>query len=137
MKVMKTPHNALTKVCTKCSDEKPATADYFGYTKLNTFQSWCRDCMNEYLRNYHFISRFGITREERNNLIRQQNGLCAICQRKKKLGVDHNHKTKSIRGMLCNSCNAWIANIREDLKLVKRAYKYLQKDQIGTVDVST
>ena len=45
----------LTKICTKCKKELPATAEYFYRTKnakcgLNT---WCKKCCKSYLKEYY------------------------------------------------------------------------------------
>ena len=62
-------------------------------------------------RNADLKSRYGITTKEYEALYKQQNGCCIICERHQtelnsKLAVDHCHKTKHIRGLLCRSCNA-------------------------------
>ena len=48
--------------------------------------------------------------EEADKIIAIQNGLCAACGRaptgrKKRLMIDHDHKTGRVRGALCNRCN--------------------------------
>jgi hypothetical protein len=51
----------------------------------------------------------------REKILKKQNGLCAICQQiPEKPCLDHHHKkrvkgTGLIRGVLCNSCNVFIA----------------------------
>lgn len=64
------------------------------------------------------ISRFklyGITREQYVRLSREQNHRCFICGRLERkgfsLGVDHDHKTKSIRVLLCLGCNRMAGRI--------------------------
>lgn len=45
-------------------------------------------------------------------LIKQQNGLCLICQRyfvnlkSREICLDHNHKNGKIRAVLCRGCNS-------------------------------
>jgi hypothetical protein len=70
-------------------------------------------------------------------MLKAQGGLCAICrepeQRKHpngrtwELGVDHDHHTGRIRGLLCAHCNTAIALLREDRALFEAAIKYLEK----------
>lgn len=42
-------------------------------------------------------------------LLEAQGGKCALCPRvpspKRRLDIDHNHKTMKIRGLLCSRCN--------------------------------
>jgi len=62
-------------------------------------------------------------------LLELQNGRCAICQIKptsRRLHVDHHHKSRKIRGLLCGKCNQAIGLLNEDLKLFDAAKKYLE-----------
>ena len=67
-----------------------------------------------------------------------QNNLCSICGKKEIakhsktgttniLSIDHCHKTKKVRGLLCKKCNSAIGFFEDDLDIVKKAVKYLQK----------
>ncbi len=62
----------------------------------------------------------------------QQDGRCAICKNQPsmkstwhRLIIDHNHKTKEIRALLCRQCNAGLGNFRDDVVLLSRALTYL------------
>jgi len=64
-------------------------------------------------RNRYLLKRFGITDEQYFDLLRAQEGRCAVCKRtassfKRQLAVDHDHSTGEIRGLLCLYCNRWI-----------------------------
>lgn len=53
------------------------------------------------------------TMELYNNLFRAQQGRCAICrvsqtQLTRRLAVDHDHKTREVRGLLCIRCNSMV-----------------------------
>lgn len=62
-----------------------------------------------------------------------QDGKCAICGKgpggmsntKKRLVVDHNHKTGKIRGLLCGSCNIGLGHFKDNVEILKSAIKYL------------
>lgn len=48
--------------------------------------------------------------KERTEFFKKQKGKCAICGKhqnefKKRLNLDHNHKTLQLRGLLCYYCN--------------------------------
>ena len=56
-------------------------------------------------------SRFGITVEQYYEMLKEQDGKCAICginYGKRKFCIDHCHKTNKVRGLLCNGCNVGI-----------------------------
>lgn len=56
----------------------------------------------------HHGTRPPITQERYEEMLKAQNGVCAICQQpqaRQSLAIDHNHKTGAIRGLLCNACN--------------------------------
>lgn len=63
-------------------------------------------------------------------LYRQQKGCCAICgvhqsELKKRLSIDHDHKTKTIRGLLCGNCNLGIGLLNEEVQVLQNAILYL------------
>lgn len=64
----------------------------------------------EKVRNDRFMLTFGITLDDYNDMYTSQNGCCALCGKhqvefKRRLAIDHDHKTGEIRGLLCLSCN--------------------------------
>jgi hypothetical protein len=81
---------------------------------------------------------YGITGEEYAALLRAQGGVCFICHRKpgkKRLAVDHDHKTGAVRGLLCanneNGCNRGVvanleAAVDGGLAAARRAVEYLE-----------
>jgi hypothetical protein len=81
------------------------------------------------------MSKFNMTLEEYNKILVKQNGACAICgkipqgvdryREAKSLCVDHNHRTKKNRGLLCDLCNRALGQFQEDIKILKSAIKYL------------
>ena len=78
--------------------------------------------------------RFGLTEKEFLYLLGMQNGLCAICKRtpehqkcKRKLSVDHDHKTNKVRGLLCDCCNRALGLFQDDINVLSGAIRYLKK----------
>ena len=41
--------------------------------------------------------------------------------------IDHDHKTERIRGILCNSCNKGLGFFKDDVELLEKAKKYIQR----------
>lgn len=78
-----------------------------------------------------------LSMNEFNRLLEKQNRVCAICskvesQQTKKgtiraLSIDHCHKTKKVRGLLCKKCNSGIGFFQDNPILIKKAYKYLME----------
>jgi hypothetical protein len=73
----------------------------------------------------------------------EQEGLCALCGKAeiattregnlKRLGVDHNHITGRVRGLLCTNCNMALGNFLFDIegtKLLYKAIEYWRKYEI-------
>lgn len=67
--------------------------------------------------------------KEREEFYRKQDGRCAICEKpqsyfKRRLNLDHNHKTGKLRGLLCYRCNKFIVG-RHTYDTALRLLKYL------------
>ena len=79
-------------------------------------------------------SRKGITLEGKKQLIIEQKNLCAGCleplnSNLSKICVDHDHKTKQVRKLLCNPCNLSLGLMQENpnkIKLLARYAEYCQ-----------
>jgi hypothetical protein len=81
-------------------------------------------------RNEHLRHTYGITLDDYNQMLFNQNGCCAICQKhhtefKYSLYVDHCHDTNQVRGLLCHLCNSGIGYLKDDTKILKQAIIYL------------
>lgn len=78
----------------------------------------------------HIAKTYGLTPEEYMEIYRYQGGKCYICERatgaRKKLAVDHDHKTGFVRGLLCGTCNRKVlGHLRDDPLAFKRGMNYL------------
>lgn len=80
-------------------------------------------------KNSYLKGLYGITLRQYNDLVRKQGGVCAICQlppNGERLGVDHDHATGQIRGLLCRHCNKALGSFQDDPHLVQQAADYLK-----------
>jgi len=85
-------------------------------------------------RNHRLLINYGLNEIEYNKLFVKQNGVCAICFEKEKvlirgkvppLSVDHDHKTKKVRGLLCSRCNLILGGSNDNIKILENCIKYL------------
>jgi hypothetical protein len=70
-------------------------------------------------------------------MLTEQVGVCAICGEAEiaknargdvlPLGVDHNHKTKKVRALLCKKCNTLLGVACESPAILRAAIEYLEK----------
>ena len=84
----------------------------------------------ERVRHLNLVRDFGITLDEYNKLLVNQNESCAICHKHqdefdRALAVDHDHKTGKVRGLLCASCNNGLGRFKDNKDLLSEAIKYL------------
>jgi hypothetical protein len=73
---------------------------------------------------------YGVSEGLYQTLLDKQDGRCAICGRlpdKRKLGVDHNHETGEVRGLLCQQCNHAIGLLGDDPQRLQAAIDYLKQ----------
>lgn len=72
---------------------------------------------------------YGITIDQHDCMLREQNNKCAICFEVflKIPHVDHNHISGELRGLLCSKCNTGIGYFKEDKNILISAINYLKK----------
>ena len=84
----------------------------------------------ERYRENHLKTKYGISLADYEAMLRRQRGLCGICKRKpgkRRLCVDHDHKTGQVRGLLCGRCNSGNGFYGDDPRLTRAATVYLEK----------
>ena len=84
-------------------------------------------------KKYNLKRKYNITEKQWDELYNKQNGCCAICKKpeselKKILGVDHNHKTGKVRGLLCDNCNKGLGCFKDDKDIINNASNYLKEN---------
>ena len=81
-----------------------------------------------YWRNLHLKKAFGISIEDQEKKLQEQDGCCAICYRiLTEPHVDHDHETNQLRALLCGSCNRAIGLLQDSIFVVESALAYLKK----------
>jgi Recombination endonuclease VII len=83
----------------------------------------------------HVRRTFGITKVEYETMLSRQKRRCSICR--SLFGefnfpcVDHCHRNGNIRGLLCRTCNSGIGHLKDSVRLLKSAIKYLERTRHG------
>lgn len=86
-----------------------------------------RDRLPGYGRKY----RHGITTEQYDGMVSEQDGRCAICGRDDgDLRVDHCHDRSVIRGLLCDRCNRGLGFFADDPERLAAAAAYVQREGV-------
>ena len=85
-------------------------------------------------RNRKYLKTYGITLDDYNRMLEEQNHACKICLQPevikvngkvKRLSVDHCHKTGKVRGLLCQRCNTTLGQYEDNPVLMKNLISYL------------
>lgn len=75
--------------------------------------------------------RYGIGTTERDRIIHEQGGECAICRRrfdeKRKPHIDHCHEDGYIRGVLCFTCNKALGMFGDNEAGIERVLDYFHR----------
>lgn len=71
---------------------------------------------------------YGITGDEYARMLAEQGGRCFLCGKRsrKRLSVDHDHKTKRVRGLLCSRCNRHLGTFEWHVDVLRRLISYAE-----------
>jgi len=146
------------RTCAKCLEFKHIDDFYFRNKIKNLKSSYCKLCFHvingetkrknskgtkktknkEYEKNKNkyrdrlYKKNYGISLEQYDILLNNQNNKCKICignqENGRYMDVDHCHKTGKVRGLLCNRCNRLLSNCKDDTLLLESAVKYLKEN---------
>lgn len=96
----------------------------------------CRRCVLDRNIKKSYGFKGGI--DEYEKLAQEQNHKCEICDEehistsddrtiKRKLSIDHCHKTGKFRGIICSSCNVALGYFKDNITTLQSAIIYLEK----------
>lgn len=136
------------KYCPRCKVTKQILEFYRDEGRKDKVYSYCKACSKQraiifrkkmhadgkgykHFRNRKLIERYGITLVQYNEILKNQNGVCAVCKgtctgRARNLHLDHCHTTGKVRGILCNYCNLAIGSARDNPKILRALATYLE-----------
>ena len=136
--------------CSTCKEGKDPSCFHKAGNKKRGYQFSCiacrkkiknkqRESMTEqewYLtqRQYWLKSQYGLNLSDYNDLIKEQNHKCAICETdevdafKGLLFVDHCHTSGKVRGLLCHHCNTALGKFKDSESILMKAIEYVRKN---------
>jgi adenine-specific DNA methylase len=145
---------AAGRVCARCGLWKPTTEFHSGERPARYCKPCAREYNREWrkanpdkvednaklqraryperyahLRRRANLKKHGVTADVYDAMLVAQGGVCAICGRapeRRRLSIDHDHKTGKVRGLLCDKCNPALGSFEEDVGRLARAIQYLE-----------
>lgn len=140
------------KTCSRCNKSKGVSEFNRHLAAKDGLSSRCRECCSEhwamngerYRHDKNLRQResyrlnpekhksrtrksvYGISEDQYRQLVCDQAGRCAICNRVTQLCVDHDHKSGRVRGLLCRVCNTYLGMVEESEAPFYRAIQYLK-----------
>lgn len=143
------------RICTKCLKPK-VHAQYSQLSRRGgTLDRWCKACRTAEVVNWNnrpenrdkikrtrrhvrLVQKYGMTVDEYERMIEEQNGCCALCGDpflhdvpSKKARVDHCHTTGEVRALLHSNCNVLIGMAEESERVLEAAIAYLRRYREG------
>lgn len=117
---------------------------------------YCKECANRKSREHHarrmlevpdyrrqkkrayIKERFGISLEEYENKLVEQNFRCSLCDldlaaNPRMAHLDHCHATGKVREFLCTNCNQGLGHFKDNKDVLLNAIKYLAKHENSVV----
>ena len=155
----------VLKRCTRCKERKPRSEFYAAKTPNypNRLTSRCKPCTSltnkeryhqtpvevrqakaqrwvqnsvERRRAYRLEKDYGLTVEQFDQMVEDQNNKCAACHEEftSTPHVDHDHACcprgscgKCIRGLLCRQCNTMLGKADDSIEVLQQLIVYLKK----------
>ena len=145
--------NKEGRKCNRCGFFK--TWHHFAVNSkgLNGHKSICKECSNKsqreltkrrreedpekwsrYRREKGLKSKYGLSLEDFDRLLKEQDYQCKICGKQDNaigdhMYVDHCHATGKVRGLLCSHCNSGLGMFNDCTYLLSKAIKYIEENE--------
>lgn len=121
--------------CSKCREWKSPTEFNKNKFQKSGLNYCCKPCGAAEARKYNLPAKYGITAAQFAKKLLTQGGKCACCgikfdfegTKSTRPCVDHNHKTKEVRDLLCGKCNLAAGNVSDSSAKAAQLTEYLKK----------
>ena len=134
--------------CSSCQQEKDCS-EFSKKTQSKRGYSYkCKKCHNAYSRNVWYkknsrkqiqssvswkkrnklkalATKYKTTVEEVERVFSRSDGKCEMCGSMQNLCLDHCHKTKDVRGVLCSRCNVTLGRMGDNLQDMQKKYQQM------------
>jgi hypothetical protein len=141
----KTTQTTGTKYCKGCDATKLIDEFYLRNKTSMVRHSTCKECdkrrvsaIPSIVKREQALKRmYGITQQDYDKMLLEQNNQCAICGTTEPKGrhtsnyfvVDHCHNSGKVRKLLCHNCNTALGLVGDNISTIEEMIKYLQKHQ--------
>ena len=127
----------MTRRCPRCGETKALPDFARNRSAKGGYGSYCKPCHNSVVaenrqknhggaRSFWLNRRYQVDATQVAWMALQQGGVCALCASGTPEHVDHDHRTKRVRGILCFNCNRGLGKFGDDVELMSRAVDYLE-----------
>lgn len=101
---------------------------------------WCRKCQSIHYQEWYgrnldkiyarnIKQKYNLSIRQYKAMFEDQDGKCWICRKppiRRRLSVDHDHKTGKVRGLLCDFCNYFfLGKTHSTSEILRRAADYI------------
>jgi hypothetical protein len=137
------------RICRTCHEGKELPPDCRKghlFTDDNTYwwggNRYCKECAKVRQSVYRRIKKYGLTPEIYEEMLKEQDNLCAICSNSFedfRACVDHDHSCCSgqdtcgecIREIICIKCNTLLGQANDSIELLEKHIAYIRKHTKG------
>jgi len=139
----KTIQTTGTKYCKSCDTTKPIGEFYLRNKISMVRHSTCKECDKKRVsatpsivkREQALKRMYGITQQDYDVMLVEQNNQCAICETTEPRGrhmsnyfvVDHCHTTGKVRKLLCHNCNTALGLVGDNTHILQSMIEYLRE----------
>lgn len=124
--------------CPICVKERRIETDHKHKKTRDADKKRWRDNNKKRIKELTLKYRYNITVEKFDEMVKDQNNLCAVCKKPETLvykktnkvmdlAVDHNHLTGKVRGLLCSKCNQGYGCLQESEETITNLLEYHRK----------
>lgn len=141
-----------SRKCSSCKEVKDMSCFYVDRARTPGYRYVCKSCCSAYsaARNKkrgpdkdknrrNNLKKYGVTPEWFEEKLKSQGGMCSICgggssNKWGTLFVDHDHRSGSVRGVICMNCNTAIGHVGDSAEKLYLIAEYLHLNSSVAVD---